>query len=75
MACSERLSPAAAVLPDTDWFVDALYDFATDLGAGLLVATQSRYVVDLNRPPDDGALYATRTTGLVPGETFDGHAV
>lgn len=67
-----RLSEAGAGLPDTDWFVDELYAFATDLGAGLMAATHSRYVVDLNRPPDDAALYAGRTTGLVPMETFAG---
>ncbi len=68
----DRLQGDARDLPDTDWFVDELYGFAADCGAGMMVATHSRYVVDLNRPPDDQALYATRTTGLVPVETFDG---
>lgn len=70
-----RFSAAAACLPDTDWYVDRLYDFVPDLGAGMLVATHSRFVVDLNRPPDDSALYTRRTTGLVPLETFDGKPV
>lgn len=65
-----RFSPAGMALADTDWFVDQLYAMAPALGAGLMVATHSRYVVDLNRPPDDAALYATRGTGLVPVETF-----
>lgn len=69
---AERLTPGARALPDTDWFVDALYGFVRERGAGLLVARWSRYVVDLNRPPGDEALYAARTTGLVPLETFDG---
>ena len=43
------------------------------LGASLLVANYSRYVVDLNRPPDDDALYPGRhATGLCPEETFAG---
>lgn len=71
-----RLTPAARALPDTDWFVDRLYRAAVDLGAGLLVARVSRYLVDVNRPPDDAPLYdrsATRlVTGLVPTQDFDG---
>lgn len=69
---TSRLGAHARTLPDTDWFVDELYDFAPSIGAGMMIATHSRYVVDLNRPPDDAALYATRTTGLVPVESFDG---
>lgn len=70
-----RLSPAAAALPDTDWFVDGLYAFATKLGASMLVATHARYVVDLNRPPDDTPLYTGHTTGLLPKCCFDGQPV
>lgn len=62
--------PAAAELPDTDWFVDRLYQWVVELGAGLMVATHSRYVIDLNRPPDDQALYQTAGTRLVPEITF-----
>jgi N-formylglutamate amidohydrolase len=69
---ADRLQGPGPGLPDTDWYVDELYDFAPDLGAGLLVATHSRYLIDLNRPPDDTALYATHGTGLVPLETFAG---
>ena len=47
------LTPQALQQPDTDWYVDELYAFATELGASLLVADTSRYVVDLNRAPDD----------------------
>lgn len=68
-----RLSEAARPLPDTDWHVDRLYDFLGDLGAAVLAATHSRYVIDLNRPPDDAPLYpGARTTGLCPTETFEG---
>ncbi len=66
-----RLTPAARPLPDTDWHVDRLYGFAAKLGAGLLAATHSRYVIDLNRPPDGQSLYpAADTTELCPTTTF-----
>ena len=67
-----RFSAAAQALPDTDWHVDRLYEFVPELGAHCLIATHSRYVIDLNRPPDDTALYAGPTTGLVPDTLFDG---
>lgn len=74
-----RLSQDASLLPDTDWFVDRLYSFATALGAGMLVARTSRLVVDLNRPADDQPLYgAAQTqlmTGVVPMQCFSGSAV
>src|SRR3546814_4636330 len=72
-AIGARLRPEARHLPDTDWHVERLYDFAGELGANVLRATHSRYVVDLNRPPDDESLYPGRpTTGLVPDLRFDG---
>jgi N-formylglutamate deformylase len=68
-----RLSPAARPLPDTDWHVDRLYDFLGALGASTLVATQSRYVIDLNRAPDGAPLYpGADNTELCPTTTFDG---
>ena len=67
-----RMTPAALVLADTDWHVDKLYDFAGDLGAHLLMANFSRYVVDLNRDPEGTALYpGSENTGIVPLDTFD----
>lgn len=67
----KRLTPAARVLPDTDWHLERLYDFLDPLGASVLVATHSRYVVDLNRPPSNANLYPGQdTTGLVPIDTF-----
>ncbi len=75
-AIAARLSPAARVLPDTDWHLERLYDFLDALGASVLQASYSRYVIDLNRPPDDESLYPGRaTTGLVPRETFFGEPV
>ena len=68
-----RMTESGLAIPDTDWHVAELYDFARGLGASTLVARYSRYVVDLNRPPDDGTLYAGQVaTGLCPRYTFAG---
>lgn len=68
-----QLTSAARGLPDTDWHVDRLYDFAAAIGASVLAAHYSRYVVDLNRPPDDSRLYPDQVnTGLCPLRTFAG---
>jgi N-formylglutamate deformylase len=64
-------TPAARVLADTDWHVERLYDFAPALGAGVIAATHSRYVIDLNRPPDGAALYpGADNTELCPTTSF-----
>lgn len=66
-----RMTEAGRELPDTDWHVDLLYDFLDELGASVLQSTHSRYVVDLNRPPDGKNLYPGQDTpGLVPLDTF-----
>jgi N-formylglutamate deformylase len=71
-----RLTDAALRLPDTDWHVDKLYWFAVEMGASLLMATHSRYVIDLNRPQDDSSLYPGQLkTGLCPRETFAGEKI
>lgn len=71
-----RMQPESRSAPDTDWFVSRLYAFARDMGASLLVPRYSRYVVDLNRPPDDTSLYpGQNTTGLCPAVRFDGQPV
>jgi N-formylglutamate deformylase len=75
-ALRTRLTPLALTQPDTDWHVDRLYDFVPQLGATLLVARYSRYVIDLNRPPDDAALYpGAPRTGLCPALSFAGAAL
>ena len=67
----ERMTEAARRLPDTDWHLERLYDFLDGLGASGLIATHSRYVVDLNRPPDNANLYPGQdTTAVVPVDTF-----
>ncbi|MDH4255025.1 MAG: N-formylglutamate deformylase [Gammaproteobacteria bacterium] len=75
-AIAGRMTEHALELPDTDWHVARLYAFCRGLGASLLVARCSRYVIDLNRPPDDGALYRGQmTTGLCPTMSFAGLAL
>lgn len=67
-----RLRAPAGQVPDTDWHLERLYDFAKAMGTSLLVATHSRYVIDLNRPPDGASLYPGQSvTGLCPVDSFD----
>lgn len=68
-----RWTTAARRRPDTDWHLGMLYDFVPELGAQMMVARYSRYVVDLNRPPGGQKLYGSerRETGLIPLTTFD----
>jgi N-formylglutamate deformylase len=67
-----RLTPHALTTPDTDWHLPQLYDFLDGFRAARLIATHSRYVVDLNRPPNDENLYPGRdTTALVPIDTSE----
>lgn len=71
-----RMTAAGRELRDTDWHVAELYDFARDMGASVIVANYSRYVVDLNRPREDSALYDGQlATGLCPRETFAGEPI
>ncbi|HET7923385.1 MAG TPA: N-formylglutamate deformylase [Rhodanobacteraceae bacterium] len=73
---AERLTPSARRVPDTDWHVSRLYAFARELGASMIVPRYSRYVIDLNRPPDNASLYPGRnTTGLCPVVQFSGDPV
>lgn len=70
------LAPAGLTVKDTDWHVEQLYDFARAAGAGWVQARLSRYVIDLNRPPDDASLYPGQTTSaLCPLETFQGEPI
>jgi N-formylglutamate deformylase len=66
-----RLAPCALARADTDWHLPQLYDFAGEIGASTIAARWSRYVIDLNRPPEDTSLYpGMDTTGLCPVDTF-----
>ena len=63
-------------LPMTDWHLHHLYDFLPTLGITTLYANYSRFVADLNRPPDDKPLYPGRyETGFVAMKTFWGEDI
>jgi N-formylglutamate deformylase len=68
-----RYTDRALCVEDTDWFLDRLYAFAADLGAGLLVSRYSRYLIDLNRPSENTPMYAGQNnTELCPTRHFTG---
>ncbi len=71
-----RYRDAALQMEDTDWHLDALYDFAGELGAGVLQARVNRYVIDLNRPPQDAPMYSgANNTQLCPTRNFHGEPI
>ena len=73
---AKRFSLAGSELIDTDWNVDKLYGFVRELGASLITANYSRYVVDLNRAADSAALYpGAATSPVCATETFDGKSI
>lgn len=58
---------------DADWWIERLYDFASDLGATVIRTSISRTVIDVNRDPSGVSLYPGQaTTELCPTTTFDG---
>lgn len=66
-----RMTDEGTSVPDTDWHVDRLYDFTRTAGVSVIAATHSRYVVDLNRPPDGKPLYpGASNTELCPTSSF-----
>ena len=68
-----QLLPRALRTEDADWHLDRLYAFATEVGASLLVPRFARYVVDLNRPPENTPMYpGLNNTELCPTRTFGG---
>ncbi len=66
----KAMTAQAKLLPDTDWYIPEIYSMATDLGASVLRANYSRYVIDVNRSLDDVPLYSSKTTGLFPDILF-----
>src|SRR5690606_23031924 len=67
----ERLQPYAADCPDRDHLIAEVFAF-DDLPHCRIKAEYSRYVVDLNRPAEGGALYPGQSeTGVCPITGFD----
>ena len=72
-ALKPRLVERALAAEDADWHLDRLYAFARELGAGVIVPRHSRYVIDLNRPPENTPMYAgANNTELCPTRFFSG---
>jgi len=68
-----RYVPRALQAEDTDWHLERLYDFVRGLGASLLVPVHSRYLIDLNRPPENAPMYpGVNNTELCPTRFFTG---
>ncbi len=68
-----RLVRRALALEDTDWHLQRLYAFASDIGAGLLLPRFSRYLIDLNRPSENTPMYpGQNNTELCPTRFFTG---
>jgi|GEM_PF-55247 len=69
---AQTMTSEALTVPDTDWYLRQLYDFAIGLGCHVLVPRYSRYVIDLNRPEDDAELYpGANNTELCPSSLFN----
>lgn len=69
---TERMTPIARSLKDTDWHIPQLYEFVREMGVTVIKANYSRYVVDLNRPASGESLYpGLATTGTCPEITFE----
>ena len=69
----DRYVPRALDAEDTDWHLARLYDWLPHLGASILQPRISRYVIDLNRPPDDTPMYpGASNTELCPTRFFTG---
>ncbi len=72
-ALRERYVPRALGVEDADWHLHRLYDWLPALGASVIQPRCSRYVIDLNRPPDDAPMYpGASNTELCPTRFFDG---
>ncbi len=62
---------------DTDWFLQDLYQFASELGITIIHAKYSRWVIDLNRDPESKPLYndGRIITALTPVTDFFGQNI
>lgn len=73
--CAARLNAVGRALADTDWHIDRLYDGLVE-GVTTVRTPIHRYVIDVNRGPDDASLYpGQNTTGLCPLTDFDGRPI
>ncbi len=75
LSISSAMMPRhAAWLKNTDWYLDSVYSFLPEVGVTTIIATHSRYVVDVNRHPETaepGAFFSS----AVPTHTDHGESV
>lgn len=76
------VAPIRSIGRDADLLVDTIFDGACELGATLVVGHFSRFVIDLNRGPDDfdglaveGGGQQNQPRGLIWRATTDGDAL
>jgi N-formylglutamate deformylase len=61
---------------DADWHLERLFHFVKALGASFIVPRWSRYLIDLNRPPENAPMYpGVNNTELCPTRFFTGDAL
>ncbi len=62
---------------DTDWYINKLYNFAPLMGITVIEARYSRYLIDLNRNPENRDLYndGRSQSKLLPVRTFAGKKI
>lgn len=62
---------------DTDFFVEKVYDFVSELGITMIYAHYNRWVIDLNRSPHNQNLYddGRIITSLTPTTDFLGNPI
>ena len=66
----------ALAVEDTDWHLEALYGFALELGASVIVPVNSRFLIDLNRSPENVPMYpGVNNTELCPTRFFTGDPI
>ena len=69
---AKNMNDSALQTPDRDFYVSQIFNFAKDFDISLLKTNISRFVIDLNRPPDNYSLYPGQSvTELCPTTMFD----
>ena len=71
-----EFTTSALDMIDTDWFMEELYAFAKDFSCSIITPLFSRYIIDLNRSPDNACLYKQGgNSELCPLLTFANEAI
>lgn len=72
----QHYQPRALDVEDTDWHLERIYAFAKAMGASMIVPRYSRFLIDLNRAPDNTPMYAgANNTELCPTRFFTGEPI